>query len=409
MQADRRRALALLLARWLAGALWLLATVATAQTPYTPADDRQALSAASPLRGLAATGAVLASTSFTADSAEQSLRLAEQALELGRARADPRWFGVAEAALQAWESVPTPPPAIQRLRAVLRQRRHDFAGALADLDALLRADPDDRQARLVRAVIHAVQGRPQQSQADCLRLIGASSLLLATTCLANARGLLGQAAPMLAALEGQLQSPAGLDAGAEERRWALTVAAELAVRLQRPALASRYYAEALALASREQVEDVYLQSSWADFQLAQGDAARVERGLRRTRSDLTLLRLAIAERRLAEAGQPAFQSRWQAHAEELDARFELARQRGESGHGREEALLALALRDDPLRALRHSERNWQLQREPADARLLLESAIAAGRPEAAEPVRAWLRSTGLEDPALRRLAGLEAP
>ncbi len=56
------------------------------------------------------------------------------------------------------------------------------------------------------------------------------------------------------------------------------------------------------------------------------------------------------------------------------------------------------------RALQLARENWAEQREPADARVLLEAALAAGEPAAAAPVQAWLADSGLESVALRALA-----
>ncbi|MGH8482260.1 MAG: hypothetical protein ACRES8_07360, partial [Nevskiaceae bacterium] len=64
---------------------------------------------------------------------------------------------------------------------------------------------------------------------------------------------------------------------------------------------------------------------------------------------------------------------------------------------------ALEVLGDAPRALLLARRNWLTQREPADARLLLAAAIAAGRPQAAEPVRTFVRDSGLEDARLERL------
>jgi hypothetical protein len=50
-----------------------------------------------------------------------------------------------------------------------------------------------------------------------------------------------------------------------------------------------------------------------------------------------------------------------------------------------------------------------VQREPADARVLLDAAIAAGDSAAARPVLEFLAASGLEDVVLRRqLAALAA-
>ena len=69
----------------------------------------------------------------------------------------------------------------------------------------------------------------------------------------------------------------------------------------------------------------------------------------------------------------------------------------------EEARFRLRLRGDAKGALALALANYRVQREPRDARILLEAAIAAGDAAAAGPVRDWLQSSGFEDALLRRL------
>jgi hypothetical protein len=57
----------------------------------------------------------------------------------------------------------------------------------------------------------------------------------------------------------------------------------------------------------------------------------------------------------------------------------------------------LEVRDDAAQALRLAQRNWSVQREPSDARLLLEAAAKAGDPSAAAPARQWLAESKLQD------------
>ena len=45
-----------------------------------------------------------------------------------------------------------------------------------------------------------------------------------------------------------------------------------------------------------------------------------------------------------------------------------------------------------------------MQREPADARVLLEAALAAGQRAAAEPALKWMAESGIESLALQILA-----
>jgi hypothetical protein len=80
------------------------------------------------------------------------------------------------------------------------------------------------------------------------------------------------------------------------------------------------------------------------------------------------------------------------------------RLRGDVSHRREEARFALHLSKRASDALRLAEANWTVQREPWDARLLLEAALAAGAPISARPVLDWLTTSHLEDDQIRRLA-----
>ena len=61
------------------------------------------------------------------------------------------------------------------------------------------------------------------------------------------------------------------------------------------------------------------------------------------------------------------------------------------------------LRQNPQAAVALARDNHAVQREPRDARILLEAAIAAKDSASAEPARDWLRTSGFEDARLRRL------
>jgi len=114
--------------------------------------------------------------------------------------------------------------------------------------------------------------------------------------------------------------------------------------------------------------------------------------------DALLLRLALSRAvgRRAGAPDPA--------AATMAARFDAGRLRGDAVHRREEARFVLAVDRDPARALRLARDNWSVQREPADARVFLEAALAAHSPDVAQPVLDWLDKTGMTWPRLRSLA-----
>src|SRR4029077_19086041 len=115
-----------------------------------------------------------------------------------------------------------------------------------------------------------------------------------------------------------------------------------------------------------------------------------------TRVDALLLRLALAQKALHRPDADATVAT-------LRARFAASRARGDVGHRREEARFQLALNGDAQAALRLARENWNVQREPADLRVLAEAAAATGDPGAREAVRQWLAQTGLEYPAVAAL------
>jgi len=162
----------------------------------------------------------------------------------------------------------------------------------------------------------------------------------------------------------------------------------------RPQIAEGHFKQALAL----EVRDSYLLGAYADFLLDENRSAEVVQLLKdETRADGLLLRLALAEQALRA---PTLQD----HIMALTARFETSRRRADARHRREEAIFTLKLLNQPHKALRLAEANWAVQREPWDARILLESALSARDRRAAQPVLGWLLETKLEDVRLARLA-----
>ena len=182
------------------------------------------------------------------------------------------------------------------------------------------------------------------------------------------------------------------------RVWAETLLGEIAHRRNDPAAESHFRA---ALQGGER--DLYLLGAYSDWLLDQGRAAEVITLLEKeTRVDPLLLRLALAQAALhrPEAG---------ASIEALQARFDAGSARGDTVHQRENARFELDLRGDPRRALALAWANWQVQREPADLRVLAQAAAAAGDAATLAAVRSWLADTGCEYAAVALLLKQSAP
>jgi hypothetical protein len=383
-----------LLARAFCALLALGACARAAAAPYLPRDDgvvleRLPVRPGDPVaRELRKLRADLARDPSDEDAA---VALAQRYFELANAQGDPRYVGYAQAALKPWWSEAEPPQRILDMRALLKQYSHDFAGAMQDLEAATRADREDALAWSWRAAIHMVQADYGAARADCEALRGITSELGVVGCFAQLDGATGKAAAAYRALSEALARD---NASPEEKVWVQTRLAELALRLGDPILAEKHFRSGLA----QGVDDQFLLGAYSDFLLDRGRPAEVLPMLKDwTRSDILLLRLALAEKAL---GTPSAKE----HIDALKARFEAAALRGDKLHQQEEARFNLYLLGDKRRSLALAREYWQLQREPRDARILLESALASGDPKAAQPALDWLERSGHEDPLLRQVA-----
>jgi hypothetical protein len=335
-----------------------------------------------------------------------ALTAARDAIARARLRGDPRELGSAEAALATWWSLADPPPEVRLLRATVRQSQHEFDAARADLDALLQK-PEGvslgvlAQAELTRAAIDQVRGRYDDALAGCRHLagpdyaaLGGDLRLSALACqaeLASLRGHADRAAVVLARLAGEddgaVPSAASSSSTSATPAWLTLMRAELAERRGDPHAGDLF---AQALRARP---DVYTRCAYADWLLDHQRAAEVPALLAgHEAADPVLLRVALADHALYGARD----ARTRAAVAMLADRFDAALLRGDRSHGREQSRFE-RLRGRPLAALALAQRNWTVQREPADAVALVRAAQAARRPSAAEPVWQFLRETGGSD------------
>lgn len=380
---------------WFIAAAWLLVfTLPLQSAPRVPPSGDTVVERL-PDGDLASRARRLRATELARDPTNLilALRVARIDIGEGQRRADPRFLGRAEAALAPWIALAQPPPPVLLLRGVLRQSAHDFDAALSDLDTVIADKAADAalktQAHLTRAVVHQVRGDYDLATADCAAAAAMVPRLAALACLAGSASLTGRARATMAALERFALAGSDQD-DRSSRVWALTVLGEIAGRLDDTTLADRAFLAARGLAP----DDTYLLAAHADLMLDTGRAAEVISLLTsRARVDPLLLRLIEAHRQQGTA-DPVLES-------DLALRFETSRRRGDATHQREEARFMLHVRDDTPAALRLAEANWRVQREPADASILLEAAAAGHVPDRAAPVVAWMDKNHVEDRGLQ--------
>jgi tetratricopeptide (TPR) repeat protein len=386
------------------GALIVLGAIffrpaASAEVPRTPHDDAEILEhlatgASDPRENeRARLGTILAAQPRDLRTA---VALAHLDIEISRARSDPRYLSYAQAALAPWWEQADAPPEVLILRATIRQSVHGFDAALVDLDRVVAVAPYEPQGWVTRSVVLAVRGRYEEARASCAPLARLSSPLVFTVCETSIDGVTGSAGPAYARLAAMLEPGNGravrLTPG--EIEWATSTLGEIALRSGHDGDAEQKFKASLAI----DPEDAYVLAAYADLLLdldRPKEAAKLVEG--RTDNDGLLLRLALAENKTR--GPLAA-----AHAELLATRFDASHLRGDTVHRREEARFRLGLQHDAAAALTLARANWDVQREPWDVRILLESALAASDPAAAKPALSFLDEHHLEDPRILAVA-----
>ena len=315
-------------------------------------------------------------------------RLAQRYFELALERGDPRYVGYADAVIRPFTNADSPP--LWAMRGQLQQYRHGFEPALAAFDAALKVDPQFATAHAWRGAIYLVQANYPAALGECEALQRLGRVALSGGCLGLHSAYTGHLKTALVHLQQALD--ATQDPG--NRLWIWTRLGEVYAWQGKPAAAEQAYRQALALG----LDDGYLLAARSDFLLDQKRFAEVVKLLEKWEaSDGLLLRLALAETQL---GLP----KAAAHTQALQDRFAAAKQRNDTTHRAEEARFWLNLKNDAVQSVATAAANYEVQREPRDARILLESAVAARNSKAAQAVRDWLQSSGFEDAKLRGLA-----
>jgi tetratricopeptide (TPR) repeat protein len=375
---------------WLGVASALVLGLPVQAAPYTPVDDSEVIERL-PFRTGDTTARELATLRGQVDRAPNdpapAVDLAQRYFDLAMARGDPRFVGYADA-LVARFAEPVPAPLLL-VRGTLRQYRHDFGGALDDYARALREDPDLAGAHAWRGAIFLVTADYVSAVRECQALQKLGRSVLWGGCTGLTLAYTGHTDQAYKTLQTALASASN----DEHRLWLHTRLGEVSVWAGQPAQAERHFRRALAVGR----DDGYLLAAWCDFLLDQGRPAEVVSQLAGWESsDGLLLRLTEAEKRLKMPAAPA-------HQQALADRFAAARLRGDTTHRAEEARFHLRLLGDGPGALALARANYAVQREPRDARILLEAALSVRDAGAARAALDWLLTSGFEDPRLRQL------
>ncbi len=311
----------------------------------------------------------------------------------GRQLGDSRLVGAAIGVMRPFMNEPDSETLL--LEATARQYQHDFDGALDLVDRAIGLDPRNINALLVRSTIMTVLGQLDVAVQDCRRITNLRRPQVGLLCQSTALLLTSQASAIANRLETLLARPGLLDT--ELEGWASGLLGEIAA-LQGDDATARARFEAVlsentsALRERLLLADLMLRQDKPEEVLNLLEAAPDVDGvlIRRILAADTLNRQAVA----ASA------------SEELERRFRLNQDLGLKAHAREETMYFLLIAKDYEMALARAKVNWDLQHEIEDAQLLLDAAVAAGRPGEARAVLDWVEAQDISVAQLRIPAAL---
>lgn len=320
-------------------------------------------------------------------TAAEAAQQAREAISVARQNGDTRYWGRAQAVLAPWWDAPGAPADLAVLQATVLQGRHEFAASRTLLHSVLARAPGHAQGWLNLASLERLSARYAASLDACAAVERAGAALYAQACRLETASLQGQHAQAAQGLQALLANTQG----AGQRSWVLSLLAEAQERAGNDSAAAKAYSASLAAE-----HDLYTAIAFSDLWLRTGQAAQALKVLAPLpETDAVVLRRAAAWKRLGD-------DRWSAQRQLLKDRVQELERRGDDTalHGRELALAALWLDEDPEQALQLATRNLQLQREPLDWWVALQSARLAGQGEAQQRLQADLAAAGLHDARL---------
>ncbi|WP_228143605.1 tetratricopeptide repeat protein [Marinobacter gudaonensis] len=308
---------------------------------------------------------------------EQLADRVRQQIDEARATGDPRFYGYATRALQQWQGPMT--DRLLVLRATVQQSLHNFDNARRDLSTVISRAANARQtaqAILLLANLETVQGNYGRARQHCEDLQNRMPGLIAASCLAQVDARTGNAPGAYRALAGYMVT---VPSDRTSQLWAEGTLGEIAAQLGMPE-AVEHWQNVL----EADPDDLYTRAQLVDWLIRQ---QQFDRALALTSNyeqvDALAVLRAIAMR---QSGHPEADDL----TASLDERFAEARWRGNLLHARDIARFELDVKGNAQAAVSLALDNWQEQREPADTRLLLRAAEAAGSPSSARLARAWL-------------------
>ncbi|XQF91358.1 hypothetical protein ACOBV8_20455 (plasmid) [Pseudoalteromonas espejiana] len=229
--------------------------------------------------------------------------------------------------------------------------------AIEVANTVIEKDPNHVNTHLLLANMLMTQGKFEQAKRHCVSLIGAASVITATTCVLDIQSQQGQ-------LQQSYQSLLDITQNKTISLTTKQVLSEMAFRLNKLSAALEHI-NSIDL-SKAPVSLIVL---WADIQLSQNNLEQVLNtlsqfsNLQSQLEDAVLLRLAIAEKRSTHKGNKHWQTLMQ-------QRVNLREQRQDTFHANDLANYYIHVQVDKAKAQYWANINWQQAKMSTDQHLL---------------------------------------
>ena len=314
---------------------------------------------------------------------------------VGLSEGDLRWYGSAKAAMAPWWSSTDLPAEAWFVRGLIKQGFHEFNAGLQDINQAIALEPGRAEFWSWRFALHlllADMGAARQDANEMEKLFGREE---AQVYRAVWMYRSGQALAAVGTLKASVRLPRFQDAFSQDwlgfhlgeaHRVAGQSEAAVAVWSARLKASPGSHLLRLSLA------DVLNQQG----RHAQAKTVAMAKQSTSALSDALLMQALLASRGLKEADEKRL-------ATLMDARLKSQALRQEALIERPKLIYQITYGQDMAAGLALSVQNWELQKEPPDAVLFAQAALALGRSREAEPVVKWAEQTAYTDPPLARL------
>lgn len=372
---------------------------ATAQERFVPKASEVVLSASVHTTGGRASSLRALDQAWRAQPQDlpAALAYARAVFTLGFNEGDLRWFGSAKAALMPWWQAADLPADGFFMRGLVKQGFHDFAGGLQDIQRAIALSPGRAEFWSWRFALHLLQanmGAARQDAEDIAQHFGPQEGSIYRAVLAYRSGQALMAVQTLSASmrlsdfqDAASQVWIGFHLGEAHR---VAQQPEQAIALWQRLVQAHPQSHLLRLSLAD------LLNQLGQFQQAKAVATSHASKGHAQLTDALLMQALLASRGLKAPDELAL-------AQQMAARLQSQAMRQESLIERPKLIYQIAYGQDLAAGLALSIENWQQQKEPPDAVLFVQAALARQQARAAEPVVQWAQTTGYTDPQLTPL------